>query len=77
MGLDIKIWDNLENKWFEAKYGAYHGELSYLLLNQKGEIIWVTQKNGGIQLSHESTFPDRFTVYNKMEVKELQNERVG
>lgn len=57
--LAFKVWDNEKNQWYEPTYAAYAGKLEYLMIGLDGSLSMVTLDG----ISHESTFPKRFTIY--------------
>ncbi len=57
--IKFRAWDSEKGKYFEPIHRAYSGELEELLLTQSGDLLFRTMHN---EMTHESLFPNRFTV---------------
>jgi len=55
----FKVWDTVNNKWFEPVYEAYKGELIELFLSPSGAL---TLRNMNTFEHCQSIYPDRFKV---------------
>lgn len=58
MSNKFRVWDSKNNKYFEPTYKAYEGNVAELLINMDGQLLLRTFG----QISHESTFPNRFVL---------------
>ena len=57
--LEFRVWDEVENKYFEPIYEAYKGNLLDLSISLSGQPIRRTIE---FPAEHESLFPDRYII---------------
>lgn len=70
--LKFRVWDKENNKYFVPTYEAYEGNLEYLTLHPKGDLLMKT-KNKSI---HESCFPNRFIVQLYTGLKDKNDKEI-
>lgn len=68
--LKFKVWDKVNNRWYEPVYEAYKGNLHDLSLSLSGDLNERTLSN----YTHESVFPNQYEVVMYASKKDKHGE---
>lgn len=56
--IKFRVWDDLENRWYEPTFEGYRGKIEEIMLSPRGRLTMRTMT----ELIDESMFPNRFEL---------------